>query len=182
MTKGLVFPSWLFGRGLTRSMAMLLVAFAYVAWPIAPLGNVPKDELREVVGTALFRDILTSRMSDTYFFVGDLRLNCSLGPVGGRNGCTYFRNDVAKGIPVKANYYHIRTRIGLSYPVLHSLSQGNKEIVSDRQAYEFLMLSYHSLLSSYRQLFGLLVLVLIAAVFIDRANARRNDNASTREQ
>ena len=107
------------------------------------------------------------------FFVNGFRLNCTLGLLDGLNGCAYFSGVVDEEAAVTASYFYMPTRIGLRYPMLYSLEQNKKIVVSPEVTQANLVRSYASRWSSYLQISIFFLLVMIFAVFIDRMNANR---------
>jgi len=156
-----------------RLIATILVIYLFVGWPVEPPKDLESTVMYEVAGMPVFRETLTSKMSDTYFFVNGFRLNCTLGLLDGLNGCAYFSGVVDEEAAVTASYFYMPTRIGLRYPMLYSLEQNKKIVVSPEVTQANLVRSYASRWSSYLQISIFFLLVMIFAVFIDRMNANR---------
>ena len=158
---------------ISRLIATILVVYLFVGWPVKPPKGFQSTGMYTVAGQPVFRDVLTSKMSDTYFFVNGFRLNCTLGLLDGLNGCAYFRGVVDEEAAATATYYYMSTRIGLRYPVLYSLEQNKRIVVSPKLTRENMLISYESRWSVYLYLSIFFLFVLIAALFIDRANVNR---------
>ena len=155
------------------SIAPVLVIFLFVGWPIEPPKDLPLPDMYEVAGMPIFRETLTSKSSETYFFVNGFRLNCTLGLLDGLNGCAYFRRVVDEEVPVRAMYYYMPTRIGLRYPMLYCLEQNKEIVVSPELMQVNLTRSYETRWSVYFDISIFLLSVLIAGFFIDRVNVNR---------
>lgn len=160
---------------ISRLIATILVIYLFVGWPVEPPKDLESTVMYEVAGMPVFRETLTSKMSDTYFFVNGFRLNCTLGLLDGLNGCAYFRGVVDEEAAVTASYFNMPTRIGLRYPMLYSLEQNKKIVVSPEVTQANLVRSYASRWSSYLQISIFFLLVMIFAFFIDRMNANRKN-------
>lgn len=160
---------------ISRLIATILVTYLFVGWPVEPPKDLESTDIHEVAGMPVFRETLTSKMSDTYFFVNGFRLNCTLGLLDGLNGCAYFRGVVDEEAAVNAMYFYMPTRIGLRYPMLYSLEQNKKIVVSPQVTQANLVRSYESRWSVYLQISIFFLSVLIFAFFIDRMNANRKN-------
>jgi hypothetical protein len=157
----------------SKLAAAVLAAFCFVGWPVKPPTDLPPSDRHEVMGNPSFREPRPWRMSGAAFYVNNLRLNCRLGLLDGLNGCAFFRKAITDGIPVRATYYLMPTRIGIRYPVLYRLEQNGKAVVSPQQTQGYVMRSYEGAWSAYLELVILFFSVAMTAGFIDCANASR---------
>jgi hypothetical protein len=163
----------------SKLAAAVLAAFCFVGWPVKPPTDLPLPDMYEAMGTPTFREPRPWRMSGTAFYVNNLRLNCRLGLLDGLNGCAFFRKAFTDGMPVRATYYLMPTRIGIRYPVLYRLEQNGKAVVSPQQTQDYVMRSYEDAWSAYLQLVVLFFSVAMTAGFIDCANDSRSDTRVT---
>jgi hypothetical protein len=165
----------------SKLAAAVLAAFCFVGWPVKPPTEVPPSDMHEVMGSPSFREPPAWRMSGATFYVNGVRLNCRLGLLDGLSGCDIFRAAITDGMPVRATYYLMPTRIGIRYPVLYRLEQNGKAVVSPQQTQDCVMRSHEGAWSAYLQLVVLFFSVAMTAGFIDCANASRRDTRVTGE-
>lgn len=166
---------------ISRLIGSILVTYLFVGWPVKPPKDLQSTDMYEIYGAPVFRETLTSKMSDTYFFVNGFRLNCTLGLLDGLNGCAFFRRVVDEEMPVRATYYYMPTRIGLRYPMLYCLEQNKEIVVSPELMQVNLTRNYETRWSIYLYISIFFLFVLIVALFIDRANANRKENNLLKE-
>lgn len=181
MTKQRLYNGVTKGQGLTRVIVWIIAIYSYVAWPVEPPDHLQQTDLHQISGVPRFQETLTSKMSDTYFFVGDIRLSCSFGIVDGANGCAFFRDWINTKENVTATYYRMPTRLGSTYPMLYRLKQNGRVVVSPKMTSEQAKKSHISKWEFYFAFFGFLLLVFIAAVLIDRATIKHNRTLSRQE-
>jgi hypothetical protein len=159
----------------SKLAAAVFAAFCLIGWPVRPPSDLPPASMREVTGGAIFRELRPSQISGALFYVNDMRMHCRIGLFDGLNGCAFLRKVITDGLPVKATYYLMPTRIGIRYPLLCRLEQNGRAVVSPQQIRDYVMRSHEDAWLAYLQLVILFFSVAMTAGFIDHANATQKD-------
>lgn len=114
---------------ITSIMAFFLVAQFLLSAPVPPYVPV-NNELNEISGLPMFREIRTFRNSQTYFSVDGVILHCVSGTIGGTNGCSHLADRLVTGIPVKVKHFKRSTRVFTTANMVYTVEQHGKLAVS----------------------------------------------------
>lgn len=92
-----------------------------------------------------------------------MHIYCGIGIFLGSDSCSYLEGLIDKTKEVNVNYFMVKNRVGMEYPVLFSLEQGGMTKVSPQQTFDKTRLS---VLTAWRNyyftvgIFGFVALIL----------------------
>jgi hypothetical protein len=115
---------------ITSIMAFFLFAQYFLIAPVPPYVPV-NNELNEISGLPMFREVQTIRNSQTYFSVDGVILHCVTGTIGGTNGCSQLADRLVAGIPIKVKYFERPTRVFTTVNMVYTIEQYGKLAVAE---------------------------------------------------